>query len=468
MRSALARVATAVTAMVALSFVIPLGLLNSQMAYDRAITAAERQASSLVPVLTVTSDPAQLGAALGSTPAGAAGVMALHLPEGGPLGSSHAPHAKLAEAARLKRTFTAETEGGKVLLRPVVLDSDRTAVIEVFVPSAELGQGVRKSWLILVLVALALVGVSVAMADRLAIRVVRAADGLAEAVTRVSGGDLKARIAPGGPRELRVAGEAFNHMVGELARLLAAEREAGADLSHRLRTPLTALRINLGGLSAHPGDPARLAQSHEALGRLEDAVDEIIAAARRTDREPAPNQACDVAEVVRTRLEFWSALAGDQGRDLRLTLPETGTPVPVAAAELSAVVDALLGNVFRHTAHGTALQITVHRGRHATGLLVGDAGPGIADPQAAARRGSSGGGSTGLGLDIARRLAESTGGSLRVGASLLGGAQVEVWLRTDQRPPSGRSVRHASRRVARRGPWRKRRPASSPHPGEPA
>ncbi|MDX6741993.1 HAMP domain-containing sensor histidine kinase [Actinocorallia sp. A-T 12471] len=463
MRSALARVATAVTAMVALSFVIPLGLLNGQMAYDRAITAAERQASSLVPVLTVTADPVELAAALGSIPAGAAGVMALHLPGAAAIGASHAPGGEVAEAARLKRTSTSDVAGGKVLLRPVVLDADRTAVIEVFVPGAELGQGVRESWLILALVALALVGVSVAMADRLAIRVVRAADGLAAAVTRVSGGDLKARIVPGGPRELRVAGEAFNHMVGELARLLAAEREAGADLSHRLRTPLTALRINLGGLAAHRGDPARLAQSQEALGRLEEAVDEIIAAARKPDRESSGGQACDAAAVLRARLEFWSALAGDQGRELRLTIPETEVPVPVPPGELSAVVDALLGNVFRHTPHGTPFQVTVHRGRHATGLLVGDAGPGIADPEAAARRGESGGGSTGLGLDIARRLAESTGGSLRVGTSLLGGAQVEVWLRTDPRPTPPRSRRHTPHRLRRR---RQRHP-NHPQTNEP-
>ena len=72
----------------------------------------------------------------------------------------------------------------------------------------------------------------------------------------------------------------------------------------------------------------------------------------------------------------------------------------------------------------------MHHGEGAVLVLVADAGPGIADPDAALRRGSSGAGSTGLGLDIARRVAESTGGGLRIGLSALGGAQVQLRLRT--------------------------------------
>lgn len=456
MRTSLARIATAVTAMVALSFVVPLGLLNGRTAHDRAMTAAERQAASLVPVLSVTRDPAALNDAVGSVPAGTAGRLALHLPTGEVLGSPHAPAGDLAAARRHGRTATVEAAGGKVLLRPVLLEAGTHAVIEVHVPQEELSRGVARSWLILALVALALVLVSVAMADRLATRVVRAAERLVRAVTRVAAGDLAARVDPQGPPELRAAGEAFNHMADRLARLLAAEREAGADLSHRLRTPLTALRVDLDGLAANPGDPARLAQSRSALDRLERAVDEIIAAARRPAGTVAGAGAaagaagCDAAEVVRRRMAFWSALAEDQDRGWDLVGADAPAPVPVPEAELAAAVDALMGNVFRHTPHGTAFRLTVHRGRHSTGLLFGDAGPGIPDGDAALRRGASGAGSTGLGLDIARRLAESTGGSLRIGTSPLGGAQIEVWLRTAPKPASRRSARRAERRAARR------------------
>ncbi|WP_067827651.1 sensor histidine kinase [Actinomadura kijaniata] len=446
MRGALARVATAVTAMVALSFVIPLGLLNGQLSRERALTAAERQTAALVPVLTVTGDPAALRDAIGSIPAGAAGRLALHLPDGTVLGTSRAAPADLATAWRQSRSSTAPARGGTVLLAPVLLEGSRHVVLEAYVPEAELTRGVTKSWTVLALVALALVLVSVAMADRLATRVVRAADRLAGAVTRVADGDLSARVRPGGPAELRAAGEAFNHMADQLARLLAAERETAADLSHRLRTPLTALRVNLDGLADNPGDGGRVAQSREALTRLEETVDGIIETSRRADDAPPVTSGCDAADLARRRMEFWSALADDQEREWTLTLPEGPAPVPVPEAELGAVIDALLGNVFRHTPPGTAFSLTVHRGQRSTGLLFGDAGTGIPDAPAALRRGASGAGSTGLGLDIARRLAESTGGSLRVDTSPLGGAQIEVWLRTAAPAPP----RRASRRSARR------------------
>ena len=94
-----------------------------------------------------------------------------------------------------------------------------------------------------------------------------------------------------------------------------------------------------------------------------------------------------------------------------------------------------------------------------TGILVADAGPGISDPDAALKRGSSGGGSTGLGLDIARRAAESTGGYLRIHRSVLGGAQVQMWFRTKYLPPPRRSYSSAAAAELRRaGPLR--RPAA--------
>jgi len=93
----------------------------------------------------------------------------------------------------------------------------------------------------------------------------------------------------------------------------------------------------------------------------------------------------------------------------------------------------LLGNVFAHTPEGTALRVTVSE----HGLVVDDAGPGIRDPATAVRRGVSGAGSTGLGLDIARRVAGAAGGRLDIGASPLGGARVALVL--DAFPESLRS-----------------------------
>ncbi|GGW27051.1 hypothetical protein GCM10010320_02090 [Streptomyces caelestis] len=84
-------------------------------------------------------------------------------------------------------------------------------------------------------------------------------------------------------------------------------------------------------------------------------------------------------------------------------------------------------------------------------VLVSDAGPGIPDPEAAMARGRGSGsdGSTGLGLDIVRRLAESTGGDVRIGSSVLGGTEVRIWIQPAGRAPASRG---------HRGPVRRRRP----------
>jgi signal transduction histidine kinase len=127
------------------------------------------------------------------------------------------------------------------------------------------------------------------------------------------------------------------------------------------------------------------------------------------------------------------------------------TRIPVARADLVAALDALLGNVFRHTPEGTAFSVDVHNGGDVVIVLVSDAGPGIPDPAAALARGDTGGrtGSTGLGPDIVRRMAESTGGDVRIGHSVLGGTEIRIWIQLDgRRPEPGRRRR---RGAARRG-----------------
>ncbi|WP_344009185.1 sensor histidine kinase, partial [Streptomyces thermospinosisporus] len=210
-----------------------------------------------------------------------------------------------------------------------------------------------------------------------------------------------------------------------------------------------ALRLNAASL----GDGPAAEQTRAAVEQLEREVDTIIRTAREAKPQTAaagPGAGCDAAEVVRERMAFWSALAEDEGRKWRVAGADRPVRIPVARADLAAALDALLGNVFRHTPEGTAFAVDVHNGEDAVIVLVSDAGPGIPDPEAAMARGRGSGsdGSTGLGLDIVRRLAESTGGDVRIGSSVLGGTEVRVWIQLDgrQRTPGRRGHRGAVRR----------------------
>ncbi|MFE3072321.1 ATP-binding protein [Streptomyces sp. NPDC059247] len=456
MRWALVKVSLAVTAMVVFAFAVPLALVVKEMARDRAFSNAERRAAGLAPVLAITTDRDELEKAVASTEEGAAGRLAIHIPAAGAdgerleIGTRRVSEKDLAVTRRINRVSIAEVPGGFVLLQPTAISSAQVAYVEIFVPEGDVSNGVTTAWLVLAGVGLALVVGSVAVADRLGVRMVQPAQRLAGAAHELGEGRLGVRVPEEGPAELKSAAVAFNSMADQVVQLLANERELAADLSHRLRTPLTVLRLNAASLGSGPVAE----QTRAAVEQLEREVDIIIRTAREAKPQTqaaGPGAGCDAAEVVRQRMDFWSALAEDEGRPVRVAGVERPVRIPVARPELVAALDALLGNVFRHTPEGTAFSIDVHNGDDAVIVLVSDAGPGIENPAAALARGNSGArdGSTGLGLDIARRLAEATGGDVRIGRSVLGGTEVRVWIGL-----GGRGTGSASR--ASRPPRRRR------------
>ncbi|MEU6521815.1 HAMP domain-containing sensor histidine kinase [Streptomyces sp. NPDC046924] len=458
MRWALVKVSVAVTAMVVIAFAVPLGLVIREMARDRAFSNAEREAAAVAPALSITTDRDQLERVVAS--AGSDAAMAVHIPVGADaepldIGRRRATAEDVEAVRKLGRASTSKVSGGSTLLQPVALSTGEIAVVEVFVPESEVTNGVGTAWAVLAAVGVALLLGSVAVADRLGVRMVRPAQRLVEGAHELGEGKLGARVPEKGPTELRLAAVAFNSMADQVVQLLANERELAADLSHRLRTPLTVLRLNAASL----GDGPAAEQTRAAVEQLEREVDTIIRTARDAKPQTAaagPGAGCDAAEVVRERMAFWSALAEDEGRTWRVAGADGPVRIPVARADLAAALDALLGNVFRHTAEGTAFAVDLHNGEDAVIVLVSDAGPGISDPEAAMARGRGSGndGSTGLGLDIVRRLAEATGGDVRIGSSMLGGTEVRVWIQLDGREGAPRRRRGHRGTVRRRGPGR--------------
>lgn len=466
MRWALIKVCLAVTGMVVLAFAVPLALVVKEMAEDRAFSQAERQANALGPTLSITTDREQLLQAVLSTEAGAAGRMALHLPVGGDEASGGGPEPSELEIGRVRvgheavevtRTLghagITAVPGGSAFLQPFALGGGKICIVEVFVPKDELGRGVALAWLVLAGVGIALITGSVLVADRLGIRMTRPAQHLAGAAQELGRGSLEVRVPEEGPRELQRAAVAFNAMADQVVQLLANERELAADLSHRLRTPLTVLRLNAASL----GEGTAADQTRAAVAHLEREVDTIIRAARDARPQttgPAVGAGCDASEVIRERMNFWAALAEDEHRAISVAGVNTPVRVPVPRADMVAALDALLGNVFQHTPDGTAFSLDMHHSQEAVIILVSDAGPGISDPEAALARGNDGDrdGSTGLGLDIVRRMAEATGGDVRIGRSMYGGAEIRVWIQLTPRPED-RPALHD-----RRSPRRRRRP----------
>ncbi|MGW0630584.1 sensor histidine kinase [Streptomyces sp. NPDC002758] len=316
-----------------------------------------------------------------------------------------------------------ERPDGREIVVAVLGRPDGTAVIRVFVPAAEMTRGVARAWLVLVGLGLSLLLLGLLVADRLSRTLVAPIAELSAVSHQLARADLTARARPVGPPELREVAGALNHLAGRIQELLREEREQVADLSHRLRAPLTSLRLEAESL-AEPAEASRIAVRVDAMER---AVTGLISQARHR-RDAQADAACEATAAVRDRVAFWTVLAEDTGRAVTLDVAASGPlPVGVPADELAAALDALLGNVFAHTADGTAFAVTLApRSGGGALLTVADDGPGLSSDQV--RRGASGGGSTGLGLDIARRVAQSSGGRLDLATSPTGGARVTLEL----------------------------------------
>jgi signal transduction histidine kinase len=410
----------ATTSLVLIAFLVPLALLIRDVAADRAVQAATVQAQALS-ALVSTADRQSLELSVQQVSAGRGYELTVFLADGTSLGAA-ADRSPLVELAFRGTSESGEVPGGREIVFAVGGGQRTIGVIRAFVPDAELGRGVPRAWLLLGLLGLLLLAISLLVADRLARSLVRATNALAAVSHRLAAGDLDARADPAAPAEIGVVATALNGLAGRIGALLREERETIADLSHRVRTPLTALRLEAEALP-RPEDATRIGAGVDAVQR---AVTQVIQQARRrgTDQDRAR---CDAGAVVRERVAFWSVLAEDTDRELTVDIAAGPLPVGLARADLEASVDALLGNVFAHTPDGTDVEVRLSaRAGGGASLVVADAGPGL--PADAIRRGASGSGSSGLGLDIVRRTAEQSGGALRLGSSRHGGLLVTVEL----------------------------------------
>lgn len=425
MRKQLLLLTGATTALVLIVLLLPLGLLARSHAEDRALTDATERGQSVAAVVG--------GSFAGRTADGRAGQDAgdggrelvrgvldglngrgnprtsVVLPDGDVLGHGTARVSPEAlKLARHGRAFTYSPEGGgRVVLVPVLgvgdKASDGASVVQVSVTEKQLRAGVLPSWLAVAGLGVALVLLGLAFADRLAARLVRATRRLAGVADQLGEGRLTARADLSGPPELRLVAGRLNELGERIGVLVEAERERAADLAHRLRTPVASMRLDAEGLR----DPEEAARIGAGVTALERSVNEVIRTARRAGAAPG-SERCDLAAVTRERVGFWTPLAEDQERAVTVEAPAEEVTVTVSADDLCAVLDALIGNVLDHTPEGTSLWVSVTE----DGVLtVSDDGPGFAAEYAGVR-GNSGAGSTGLGLDIARRTAEESGGGV--------------------------------------------------------
>jgi two-component system OmpR family sensor kinase/two-component system sensor histidine kinase QseC len=241
----------------------------------------------------------------------------------------------------------------------------------------------------------------------------------------------------GAPAEIAPLMQAINALLARLRESFSAQRAFVADAAHELRSPLTALKLQLGLLARAPSEAARaeaLQALAEGIERATRLVEQLLTLARS---EPgaveAARERVDLAETARLSIADVVALAAARGVEIALEAP---VPVPVwgHAPGLRILVRNLADNAVRYTPGGGQVEIAVTAAPDGAVLLVDDSGPGI--PPAERERvfdrfyrrnlGDDAASGSGLGLAIVRAIADQHGARIALETSPLGGLRVRV------------------------------------------
>ncbi|MGF1665250.1 MAG: sensor histidine kinase [Acidimicrobiia bacterium] len=425
MRRRLSVLVLAVTALVVVAYTVPLGILVRTQADERARSDAERVVQALAGnIVTLVSRTGEIDMTL---------IATLQIPDGISILGNDGTNFGIESFDRAFAQGTAEAlssastylvdDSWQVSLP--VIGRNGWAVVTAVVPAEELTRGVYRAWGFLLLLGVVLIATAMLLADRLGRTLRDPVDELAAAARRIGDGQLDTRVEPPGIPELTVVADALNRLAPQLRNLLVSEREALADLSHRLRTPLAGMRLQTEAMS----DPTERVEMLGLVDRMQSAVDRLIIDARAVDAEAR----ADLAAVAAHHAQFWSVLADEEQRTFQTSLPPVPVPVDVSAEELGDVLDILIGNVFDHTARAVGFQLSVAVEEGRAILMVADDGGGFPTDIDPLARGESTAGSTGLGLDIARRLAERLGGGISLDSGPAGGARTTLELPLSKR-----------------------------------
>ncbi|MFD8499296.1 ATP-binding protein [Amycolatopsis sp. NPDC059657] len=301
--------------------------------------------------------------------------------------------------------------------------------------------------LLVVLIVTLSVGTGTVVATVTARRLAKPLRHVAERAAKLGGGDFRPDPSRYGVGELDMVAEALDTSGTALAQIVQRERQLVGDVSHQLRSRLTALQLRLEPLTVHP-DPDVVVESRaaqEQADRLAEALEELLAAARAASEVGA--EPVELAAAMPEICQEWRQLLRAEGRNLRVRVAD-GLMARVTPGRLREVIGVLLDNALRHGA-GT-VTIAARRG-DAEGTVVvevSDTGLGVPDELAphVFERGFSGGGSTGVGLALARALVEADGGRLELSNSRP--AVFSLFLRVP-RPGDVPEVRWPAERVPR-------------------
>ncbi|MPY77465.1 MAG: HAMP domain-containing protein [Actinophytocola sp.] len=290
-----------------------------------------------------------------------------------------------------------------------------TGTVKLSVPAEPVRSRQTQVTVAVLLLAVLSVGTGMVVATVTARRLARPLRDISIRAARLGAGDFRPDISRYNMRELDMVADALDTSADALSTLVRRERQFVGDVSHQLRSRLTAIQLRLDPLTTHT-DPEVAEDSvaaQEQADQLAAVLDELLAAARAAREAGA--EPVDLSAVLKTIAIEWRQIFSSEGRTLRLRIGK-GLIARVTPARLREVVGVLLDNARKHGA-GTVTMAARSGDTDGTVVVtVADHGQGVPDALAPHifDRGVSGAGSTGVGLALARALVEADGGRLEL------------------------------------------------------
>ncbi|MCW2912757.1 MAG: two-component sensor histidine kinase [Actinomycetia bacterium] len=336
--------------------------------------------------------------------------LGLYNPAGHRISGRGPAEADAAVRGALRAHVTTGSSGGDLVVSVPIADNERVvAVIRAAASRWQVYLRIGRTWLVMLAIGVVAIMFTWLIARRQGRRLAQPIEEMAATAQRLGDGDFSVRNRPTGIPEIDTAGASLDVTAERLGTLLTRERAFSADASHQLRTPLTGLRLRLEAARDTPGvdTHAAITSAITAADRLERTINELLALARDTPHRTEPLRVNALLEEVR---QTWHADLAARGRPLRI---EIGPELPVCRASTAAVrqiLDVLIDNAVRHGAG--AVTIHVREAGDALAIDVTDEGTAIGDDPGDLFRRRTAANGHGIGLAMARSLAEAEGGRL--------------------------------------------------------
>lgn len=206
-------------------------------------------------------------------------------------------------------------------------------------------------------------------------------EGIAQTLGKRSPTDLQALPDQNLPLELATIVRALNNWLERLDKALSAQRDFISDAAHELRSPLTALKLQLQLTERAKTDTQRLSgftKLHDRINRAIHLVEQLLTLARHESaRNPVADDTTALGELVQETSSDYAATANQKQVDLTSTVPFPDIIVRGNPHSLRILLKNLLENALNHTPAGGGVQMQVCQEQGSPILRVTDSGSGI-------------------------------------------------------------------------------------------